>query len=535
MILLQTNDIRNVDAAVCQKQNISSFQLMQRAASAVFAELKRRWQDPSRRYLVWAGAGNNGGDALVVYRLLYDAGYNVRCYLFNPNGRLSEDCERAFAEAPKDRLIPVDERFVMPDMDEKTRVVDGLLGSGLNRPLEGAYAYLVRCINQSGAEVVSIDIPTGLMGENNASNHYDTVLRASLTLTFTSPKLSFLFRENAPYVGTWKVLDIGLDEETAAKVSMSPYRVISGRDAAAILQPRSRFDHKGSNGSACLVAGSRGMMGAALLSARACMRSGVGLLTVCAPACGYDILQLGVPEAKCLCDTRGDFVSSLSFVDTSFSAYAIGPGLGTRSETADALHRFLSEVKRPMVLDADALNLLSAHPEWFSLLHRNVVLTPHPKEADRLIRAALAAGLLRDRSGSFRSPALPDHLSGYARLQWVRALAQELHVVILLKGTYTAVCLPSGEVWFNTEHGNPGMAVGGSGDALTGIILAFLARGYRVQDAACLGVYLHALAADEAWEQGESYESLLPSDLIRSLGAAFRKVRSMKVSDDRFL
>lgn len=528
MILLQTSDIRNVDVAVCQKQRITSYRLMQRAASAAFAELRRYWPDPSKRYLVWAGAGNNGGDALVIYRLLYDAGYDVRCYLFSPHGRLSEDCGQAFADAPKDRLIHVDERFVMPDMDEETRVVDGLLGSGLNRPLEGAYAYIVRSINQSGAEVVSIDLPTGLMGENNAANHYDTVIRASLTLTFTSPKLSFLFRENAPYVGAWKVIDIGVDEETAATVSISPYRVIAASDAARILQPRSRFDHKGSNGSACLLAGSRGMMGAALLSARACMRSGVGLLTVCTPACGYEVLQSGIPEAKCLCDASPDHLSMQPSTEAPFNAYAIGPGLGLHSETASVVHSLLTQVRRPMVLDADALNLLSAHPEWFSLLHRHVVLTPHPKEADRLIRAAWSAGLLRNRLSSFRSADHLEQLSGYARLQWVRALAQELHVVILFKGTYTAVCLPDGKVWFNTEHGNPGMAVGGSGDALTGILLALLARGYRVEDAACLGVYLHALAADEALAKGESYESLLPSDLIRSLGAAFRKVRTMK-------
>lgn len=524
MILLQSTDIHLVDQDTCRRQNISSYTLMERAAKSATQEMMRLYPDRQRPCYIFAGSGNNGGDALVVYRLLYEAGYNVKCYHFNLTGRLSDDCAIALSRAPRGRLISVDVRFVMPEPDAQSWIVDGLFGTGLNRPLDGFYAYVVKCINDSGAEIVSLDVPSGLMSESHAMVGVAAV-RATHTLTFTTPKLNFLFPENQCFVGEWKVLDIGVESESMERLSSSPYRVLTRAEVQSMLHLRNRFDHKGVNGHAALVAGSRGMMGAALLAARACMRSGVGLLSLYTPRCGYQIIQSGIPEAMCLPTDSEDHLAMPFPSLEAHSAIAIGPGIGRHSDTATVLETLLKKEHSPMVLDADALNLLSMHPQLLTQMGQRQILTPHPKEADRLLKAALEVGLLKNRiSQSYFSMSGDAQMASH-RLLYIRALAQELRCVIVLKGTYTAICMPDGTAWFNVEHGNPGMAVGGSGDTLTGIILSFLAQRYSPQQAALLGVYIHALAADQALLSGQSYESLLPSDVIVHLGKAFSVVR----------
>lgn len=255
-------------------------------------------------------------------------------------------------------------------------------------------------------------------------------------------------------------------------------------------KPRKEDAHKGNFGRALLVAGSKGMMGAALLSARACMRSGVGLLTVRVPECGYDIMQLGIPEAKC--DTDSSMLHHTRIcVPEGTEVIGIGPGLGQHEETQEALFRLLHDYRLPMVLDADALNILASHRDWFSLLSEGTIITPHPGEMKRLGND-------------------PEHL------------VEQYGIVVVLKGHHTQVFSPNG-VFINKQAGNPGMAVGGSGDVLTGIVLALLAQHYPPEQAACMAVYVHALAADIALSDGNSYESLLPSDIIAHLGEAFRR------------
>ena len=281
---------------------------------------------------------------------------------------------------------------------------------------------------------------------------------------------------------------------------METEKLISTALVAEALHVRQSDSHKGDYGRALLIAGSKGMMGAALLSARACMRSGVGLLTVRVPECGYNIMQTGIPEAKCDCDPHPDHHSRI-LVPSDTEAVGIGPGLGQHPETHEALHRFLQSWQGPLVMDADALNILSQHPDWLSLLPAGTVLTPHPGEMKRL--------------------------GGDAAF-----LAEKHQLVVVLKGHETRIFCPAAlqadtlpYVYVNRLHGNAGMAVGGSGDVLTGIILSLLAQHYPPQQAAFLGVWLHALAADLALSDVHSMEALLPSDIIARLGAAFAESR----------
>ena len=263
------------------------------------------------------------------------------------------------------------------------------------------------------------------------------------------------------------------------------------------LRKRDPFSHKGDYGRASLIAGSKGMMGAALLSARACMRSGVGLRTVHVPECGYDIMQIGIPEAKCQTDGNETRHTDI-VIPAGTEVIGVGPGIGQHAETQQALHKLLlGHPDIPMVLDADALNILAENPQWLREIPKGSILTPHPGEMQRL---ALEPEEMVERYG----------------------------VVVVLKGHHTRIFVPEGQtvkVYENTEHGNAGMAVGGSGDVLTGIILALLAQHYTAEEAAVLGVWLHALAADIALSDGNSEESLLPSDIISHLGAAFNATR----------
>ncbi len=507
-----TSEVPDLDRKTCERQGIDSYELMNRAAGELARWFCSRITSRETRITLFAGPGNNGGDALVLVRLLREKGYrNATAYLVpSPSGRLSGDCERAFRDAGE-AAVMMTLSTELPATGSDDWVVDALFGSGLNRPIEGIFGYMTDRINESEGTVVSIDVPSGLTGEEGVKGK---CVQADYTLTFTHPKLSMLFPEGGNYCGEVTVLDIGIDAEAIAN-SVSPYYIIEEREMAALLKRRSRFSHKNDYGQALLVAGSRGMMGAALLAARACMRSGVGLLTVHVPGCGYEILQQGCPEAKCETDTHPDHWKSLPDKEAGWDAIAVGPGLGQASETGQSLQELLRTAVRPMVIDADALNLIAAHPDRLTLLPRNSILTPHPGEARRLLKAA------GSRFSDWEAPPAETSLQ---LLRGLRMLAQKLYVNIVFKGTYTAVIGADGSVRFNYGHGHPGMAVGGSGDTLTGILLALLAQHYEPKDAAALGVTLHNLAADAALDR-ESEESFLPSDLISHLGAAFKAIK----------
>ncbi|MCD8292771.1 MAG: NAD(P)H-hydrate dehydratase, partial [Prevotellaceae bacterium] len=386
--------------------------------------------------------------------------------------------------------------FAPPHLSAQDVVIDGLFGSGLNKPLAGGFAAVVKYINASAATVVAIDMPSGLMGEDNSYNIAANILHAGLTLTLQLPKLAFLFAENEPYVGEWMPLDIGLSPEGIEALD-TDWQLTEAREIPSMLKPRGKFTHKGNYGRALLIAGSQGMAGASVLAAKACLRSGVGLLTAHVPFCNNFIVQTAVPEAMTQIDDNDLCFSSP--VDTdAFQAVAIGPGLGREARTEEALLAQIDECQAPMVVDADALNLLEAHRSYLARLPKGSVLTPHPKELERLVGKCQ---------------------NSYERLTRAVELAGKSGAHIVLKGAYTAVISPSGKCWFNAT-GNEGMAKGGSGDVLTGILLALLAQGYDTETAARLGVYVHGLAGDIA-KQTRGNIGMTAGDIVTCLPAAW--------------
>lgn len=502
MKIFTSAQIHELDKYTIEHEPISSIDLMERAAEAIARSIAGEW-GAATPVVVFAGPGNNGGDALAVARLLSGRGYSVSAFLFNTTGRLSADCatnKERLAALGGVQFVEVTQEFDPPQLEAGTLVVDGLFGSGLNKPLAGGFASLVKYINASPATVVSIDVPSGLMGEDNTYNVRANTIRADLTLTLQQPKLSFLFAENQQYVGRFKTLDIGISAEGIAS-SDARYRIVEEAEVRSLVKGRDDFAHKGSMGSALLVAGSCGMAGASVLAARACLRSGVGKVTVHTPRCNNLAVQVAVPEAVVQLDPEEAFFSEA--VDTErFTALAIGPGLGLEEATAIALIAQLRRTQCPIVADADAMNILANHRAWLQQLPRGIVMTPHPKEFDRM------AGHCAD---------------SYERLVKASDMAARLGAYIIIKGHYSALCLPDGHVAFNPT-GNAGMATAGSGDVLTGVIAALLARGYGQAGACVAGMYLHGLAGDlAAADLGR--ESLVAGDIVRYLPQAFRKLQ----------
>ncbi len=508
MKLFKTSQIKEIDEYTIQNEPIDSFALMERASLAFFNKMVG-FLDGEHRITVFAGPGDNGGDALIVARLLLIAGQSVRVFLVNPKGLLSPGCEAAKAKllaTYPDALVEVDEaeRITISLADY---VVDGLFGSGLNRPLEGIFAKVVSIINNSEATIFSIDVPSGLFGEDNRANEDKSIVHADYTFSFQLPKLAFLLPENEIYVGKYSILDIGLHPQALEDLPSS-YFLTEEKDIRSILRPRRKFSHKGDYGHALLFAGSYGKMGAAVLSAKACMRGGCGLLSTHIPQKGYDIMQISVPEAMIQYGAHEMVlvdVNSMLNGKNDYSAVGIGPGIGTDNGTCHILYDLLKNCKIPLVIDADALNIISESPEMLQWVPEGSVLTPHPKEFDRL------AG---------------HSSSGYERLQKQLEFAQKHKVIVVLKGANTSVAFPDGRCFFNST-GNPGMATAGSGDVLTGIILSLLAQGYFSGNAALLGVYLHGLAGDFA-AKAHSQQAMIAGDIVDSLGEAFSHIMQGK-------
>ena len=502
MKIFTAAQIHELDKYTIENEPIESIDLMERAAKALTRAIMDEYNS-LMPVIVFAGLGNNGGDALAVARMLAENNYTVTVYLFNVNGKLSNDCAvnkvRLMDNRRVKNFIEVRQEFEPPVLEEGMLIIDGIFGSGLNKPLAGGFASLVKYINSSAATVVSIDVPSGLMTEDNTYNVRANIIHADLTLTLQHVKLAFLFKENQPYIGRLKVLDIRLSKEGIQKLDAN-YTMLEENDVRQMIQPRSAFAHKGDMGHALLIAGSYGMGGAAVLAAKACLRAGCGKLTVHSPKKNNMVLQISVPEAIIQLD-REETTFSEPIDTEEYHVVGIGPGLGTSEQTAIAM---ISQIRRsqcPIVADADALNMLGTHRSWMQQLPKGMILTPHPKELDRM------EGNCAD---------------SYERLVKASNLAERIQGYVILKGHYSALCMPDGHVIFNST-GNAGMATAGSGDVLTGIITGLLARGYKQAEACLLGMYLHGLAGDiAAKELGE--ESLIASDLIQYLPKAFKRL-----------
>ena len=504
MKIFTSAQIHELDRYTIEHEPIKSIDLMERAAKAITRAITEEWSTHTP-IVVFAGPGNNGGDALAVARLLINEGYKVSTYLFNITNHLSEDCvtnrQRLLDSKHAKDFTEITAKFDPPELTADTLVIDGLFGSGLNKPLAGGFASLVKYINQSPSKVVSIDLPSGLMPEDNTYNVRQNIIRADYTFTLQQLKLSMLLADNQPYLGEVRVLDIRLSP-TYIQETIAQYQLLEEQDIRSRLRQRSPFAHKGDMGTALLIAGCYGMAGAAVLATRACLRSGVGKVIVHTPKRNYGIMQTSIPEAVLQMDKEETIFSEPVETD-DFEAVGMGPGLGKNETTAIALIAQIRRTQCPMVLDADALNILGNHRAWMQQLPEGMIFTPHSAEFDRLEGIA--------SNGC------------YDRLLKATRLAERIHGYILLKGHYSALCTPEGKVFFNPT-GNAGMATAGSGDVLLGIITGLLAQGYNPKDACLVGMYLHGLAGDLAVRDlGE--ESLLASDIITYLPKAFLRIR----------
>ncbi len=498
MKLFTCKQIAGIDQLTTKFESISSIDLMERASFRI-ADWVIKNMNHDRQVYLFAGPGNNGGDALAIARML--AWSNLKCTVFlsdfgrEPKGDPAINWQR-LEEQNKVVLKRIDSEDSIPEIPTDAIVIDGLFGSGLNKSLDGLAKKIVEQINQSGATVISIDIPSGLFGEDNSKNDLSAIVKANHTLTFQFPKLSFLFPENCQFVGDWTVLPIGL-HPNAIEQTETPYHFLTKEFISGKIKTREKFSHKGTYGHALLIAGSYGKMGASVLASQACLRSGVGLLTSHVPELGYEIIQNSVPEAMTSIDPSETVFSEVPDI-SNFSAIGIGPGLDKKQETQKAFETLLQAKPTKLVIDADALNILSENQDWYSLLPENAILTPHPKEFERLAGA------------SFNS---------FERLQKQLQFSAKYKVIVVCKGAHSCITLPDGKVFFNST-GNPGMATGGSGDVLTGIILGLLAQNYTAKDTSLIGVYLHGMAGDLAATEIGEY-SLIAGDLISQLGKAF--------------
>jgi len=499
MKLFSTKQIAEIDKYTIENEPISDIDLMERASMQITNWLVKRFST-EQKMVFFAGPGNNGGDALAIARQMADLDYFCEVYLLDFGKELKGSPAinwHRLKKQDKVKRSKIADIKDFPGIGRTDVLLDGLFGSGLTRPLDGLPGEIVKKMNQLINTIVAVDIPSGLMGEDNSENIFENIVRADFTLTFQFPKISFLFAENDQYVGEWEDLPIGLHPEGIEKIG-SDYHFIETDEIREKIPVRSKFDHKGTFGHALLIAGSFGKMGAAVLASKACLRSGVGLLTTHVPRLGYPIIQTSVPEAMVSTDQHDSICTEFPKLEP-FSAIGIGPGLDKKLNSCKALFSLLENSEVPLVIDADALNILSENKDWLKKLPENSILTPHPGEFKRLIG---------------------DTKNSFVRIQKQIQFSKEYRVIVVLKGAHTSISTPEGKVYFNST-GNPGMATAGSGDALTGILLGLLAQEMSSEDAAIVGVYLHGLAGDLAAKEKSEF-SLIAGDIIENIGKSFQ-------------
>ncbi len=500
--IFSAGQIKEADKFTIHHEPIASIDLMERAALKSVDWIRNQFPHLQSVH-IFCGPGNNGGDGLAIARLLFFAGVDVQVYIINQSKKYSADFltnESQFRNVCDHTCHIISSISEFPEMQSKDVIIDAIFGSGLNKPVFGLSADVIGLMNQCQNKIVSIDIPSGLFGDCH-SNANNEKIKADYTLGFQFAKLAYLFPENAACIGEWKLLNIGINETFINHEPTSHY-LITHEYVKSLFKPRKKFSHKGNFGHALLIAGSYGKMGAAILGARSCLRSGVGLLTIHSPKCGYEILQSSVPEAMILTDTDEQFFTN-TIVSNNVSTIGVGPGIGTNPLTAAALHFLLSNIQVPLILDADALNILGLHKEWLSMIPTNSILTPHLKEFERI------AGKSEN---------------DFERHQLQIDFSKKYKVYVVLKGAHTCITTPLGDSYFNTT-GNSGMAKGGSGDILTGILTALLAQGYPSLETCLIAVYIHGLAGDLA-KQKMGEIGMIPSDLIECLPAAFLQFSS---------
>ncbi|MCK4679217.1 MAG: NAD(P)H-hydrate dehydratase [Bacteroidales bacterium] len=501
MKILPIEKVKQGDLYTIENEPVSDIDLMERSAKACCKWITRH-VNKTLSIKIFCGMGNNGGDGLAIARMLVNKKYKVDVFVLRFTAKMSPSCQinydRLF-NIPNVRIYDLTEEDELPEIDGEDIVIDAILGSGLSKPVKGFIADVIGQMNKNNAIVIAIDVPTGLYCDQSNHTNHGAIVEADFTLTFQFPKTGFVFAENIKYVGLWEVLPIGILDDFIDSVIVDKY-YIERKDCRYIFRRRGKFAHKGTFGHALLISGGYGKMGAAVLASKACLRSGTGLLTTHIPVKGYEIMQTAVPEAMVSVDASGEIFSE-AIDPLKYNAIGIGPGIGMEEDTQKAFKLLIQNAHVPLLIDADAINILGENKTWLSFIPQNSIFTPHPKEFERLI-------------GKFTND--------FERNQLQKEFSVKYHAYVVLKGAHTAITCPDNSCYFNSS-GNPGMATGGSGDVLTGVILGLLAQHYLPKEACILAVYVHGLAGDLAAKK-IGMDALIAGDIINNLGKAFKKL-----------
>ena len=504
MKLYNAKQIYKADQISIKKEEIVSSELMERAAIQLFNWIHLRMQGAPVKIHLFCGIGNNGGDGIALARHLLDHGYDISVYVINYSEKRSKDflinLDRLKARKYWPKFMSSDDE--LPEIGKDDIIVDGIFGIGLNRTPDDWVAKVIQHLNKSEAFILSIDIPSGLFIDQGSEN-LEAIIKSNYVLSFQSPKLVFFLPQTGPFIEQWEVLDIGLDPEYL-KATETDYELIGKNEVLSVYKPREKYAHKGTYGHALIVGGSYGKIGAVCLATNAALRAGSGLVTAYVPKIGYSILQTSLPEVMVITDSNEETIEKIEF-DLEPTVIGIGIGMGTNEKTVTGFTDFLNKNKKPLVIDADALNILSKNKTLLKIIPENTILTPHPKELERLI------GAWKD---------------DFEKLDKVKEFSKKYKCIVVIKGAHTIV-VNNNKGYVNIT-GNPGMATAGTGDVLTGIITGLLAQGYAALNAAIFGVYLHGKAGDIAVES-TGYQSLVASNLIESLGSAYLDLFKMPV------
>jgi len=502
MKIFTAEQVRALDEYTIANEPVKSIDLMERAALGCVRALIKLLDTDSKLNII-CGKGNNGGDGMAIGRLLYERGFDVNVFVIHHRPEFSLDSKTNYdlfkSKFPKNAFdINTVDELKENLKDPNSIIIDALLGSGINKAVEGMPGEVIAFINKTFKNIISIDVPSGLFIDST-SKHNQNIIRSFLTLTLQFPKLAFLLPENKEYVPQFIVVDIGLHEKGIFN-QQTRHHYITKTDISTLLKKRNKFDHKGTFGHALLMAGSKGKSGAAIISARACLRSGAGMLTVHSTKNVLTSLLQHLPEAMSDEDPNEDFISLIEKTE-NYNAVGFGPGVGLNEETKNTFKKLLQYYLGRMVIDADGLNILSENKTWLDFLPPSAILTPHIKEFERL-------------TGKTEND--------FERLENLKKISARYNCIVILKGAYSTIAMPDGNIFFNST-GNPGLAKAGSGDALTGIILGLLCRGYNPPQAALIGTFIHGYAADLCLKK-MSMESILISDVIEQLPKAFKKL-----------
>lgn len=496
MKLFSAKQIYKADQITTKKQGIAADELMERASLQLFNWMHLRMQGAPVKIHLFCGIGNNGGDGIALARHLVEHGYNIAVYVVNYSEKRSKDFLINLARLKERKVWPnfMNSDDELPEIDKDDIIVDGIFGIGLNRTPDAWVAKLIQHLNASEAFILSIDIPSGLFSDQSPKD-FDTIVKSNFVLSFQAPKLAFFLPESAPFIEQWEALDIGLDPEYLMETE-TDYELIAKKEVLQLYKPREKYAHKGTYGHTLIVGGSYGKIGAVCLASKAALQAGSGLVTAFIPKVGYTIVQTSLPEVMVLTDVDENALTDI-FFEIEPKVIGIGVGMGTDDKTVSAFTEFLKNNNLPLVIDADALNIISEHKELLTYLPEGTILTPHLKELERLI-------------GKCKND--------FDKLNKVKKFSNKYKCVVVIKGANTIV-IQNSKGYVNTT-GNPGMATAGSGDVLTGVIAGLLTQGYSALNAAVFGVYLHGKAGDIAVER-IGYQSLIASKIIDDLGSAY--------------